>query len=740
MKNNAKKATALLGASAAILATGTIVHADEVTNTEAPTTVNAESNKTEITIEQINNAKSDVKTAEENVSTVSSELDSAKTEENTANQTLKSAETELKAANDENKELATSYEKAKSSQENAIKEANSANTEYETAKDEKAVAEKTAQLEEAVKNTKVQVITRNIEKLADDQEVDKSTGKPTVKAQQTDVIKYATEEEAKTNPEKANYLRDIQMEPGRMDATVKLTEAQKKEFDDKGYFTYTPNTDRIKSLVLDYINQIRKQNGNTIELTADEDTSLDAQERADENAANREPGQELNITHDTKLNLRKGSYEDVGAFNLINSSYDGKFINTGSVYSEYNATSDEEVAWSIVQAFMADWGTDNLEMGHAKSFLTDTTKLGVGLNFDYHDIKDSDRKYANVHVVIRLSDGGEYAADTKTNELGYSRLEMKDTGRKVTMLPQLYMSYNYDEFYKDPATQIALDAYKSEAAKKISKAEAELSTKKAKKDAADEKVKSGELKLAALQASYNLSNTRLQTAKDNLETAKKTKEQASQKVVDLVAKLASATEDLTNKENILEKLVAEKAAQDLEFKHSEILSRGNIAVPVLKDGKVVDYTEAKVPEVAPTEDELPELDLEQVIKALEVELENKRKEIEARGNKAIPVIENNRVVDYTEAKVPEVAPIEDELPTLDPNEVLRDEEERNRKDSESVVADKSSHHTEHRALTRGKRTLPETGSNGSALSIVGLLLATVYTLISFVNVGKKNNQ
>lgn len=716
-----------------------VVHADEV-STPAPKTEVKET-KTVITNEQVEAAKAEKEAsakaaveAETPVAEAKQNVAKAETEKATADNTVAKEEAHINevakesGAEDVQKALVAEQE-AKAQQAAA-----------EQAQAKKAAELEAAKATEAAKKTEVEKKTAELEQTVADAKAHPKTITKTVdptkdsKFEDANVNSYR---KADTPKSEAKGVRDIQPAEGSTDINVKLNKQQTKELKESGAVkSYTPNIQNIQRLVTEYINKARNLNGNNIEAQQNENLNAAANLRAKENAdrdllthqsnlkpmdyfnggvkapqwlidwykahqndPTADPTDALYDEVETEFRGKKVKYkklnkerqeelQKLGALwqgNEIAYNFDITTGTTGDLkfgeFSDHmNMSSDEEMAYHIVQTFLADAGATNKPMGHAKTLLGSNDLAGIGISLKAEKLPNGHTVY-HVYMIGRFTDSHANQKNyvfpkTFTNIDGFNELHLpndfSDASKgyrqeKAKMLPKANITYSYDEEIVDNTAQEALDAYKTSSAKELQTLAESVATAQVAKDQADQELAKANNRLAitsanlaAAKAKAGDAANRLKLAQDKLDLAKVAQKQAEQKLAaakamlkEKEADLVTAREKAAKAEKDYLSLANAKAKQDLQDKYNDIVARGNLPVPVLKDGVVVDYTEAKVPNDAPINDK-PEYKPSQADL-----LEAKKIVIEERGHKAVPVYKDGVLVDYNEAAIPSDAPIND---------------------------------------------------------------------------------
>ena len=717
-----------------------VVHADEATTSTTPSTEVAKEAKA-ITNEQVEAAKAEKEAsakaaveAEAPVAEAKQNVAKAETEKATADNNVVKEEAHVNEVAKENgaedvQKALVAEQEAKAQQAAAEQAQAKKAAELEAAKAAEAtkkaeVEKKTAELEQAVADAKAhpKTITKTVDPTKDS------------KFEDANVSNYR---KADTPKSEAEGVRDIQPAEGSTDINVKLNKQQTKELKESGAVkSYTPNIQNIQRLVTEYINKARNLNGNNIEAQQNENLNAAANLRAKENAdrdllthqsnlkpmdyfnggvkapqwlidwykahqndPTADPTDALYDEVETEFRGKKVKYkklnkerqeelQKLGALwqgNEIAYNFDITTGTTGDLkFGEFSdhmsMSSDEEMAYHIVQTFLADAGATNKPMGHAKTLLGSNDLAGIGISLKAEKLPNGHTVY-HVYMIGRFTDSHANQKNyvfpkTFTNIDGFNELHLpndfSDASKgyrqeKAKMLPKASITYSYDEEIVDNTAQEALDAYKASSAKELQALAESVATAQATKDQADQELAKANNRLAitsanlaAAKAKAGDAANRLKLAQDKLDLAKVAQKQAEQKLAaakamlkEKEADLAAAREKAAKAEKDYLSLANAKAKQDLQDKYNEIVARGNLPVPVLKDGVVIDYTEAKVPNDAPINDK-PEYKPSQADL-----LEAKKIAIEERGHKAIPVYKDGVLVDYNEAAIPNDAPIND---------------------------------------------------------------------------------
>lgn len=717
-----------------------VVHADEATTSTTPSTEVAKEAKA-ITNEQVEAAKAEKEAsakaaveAEAPVAEAKQNVAKAETEKATADNNVVKEEAHVnevaKESGTEDVQKALVAEQEAKAQQAAAEQAQAQKAaELEAAKTAETakkaeVEKKTAELEQATADAKAhpKTITKTVDPTKDS------------KFEDANVNSYR---KADTPKSEAEGIRDIQPAEGSTNINVKLNKQQTKELKESGAVkSYTPNIQNIQRLVTEYINKARNLNGNNIEAQQNENLNAAANLRAKENAdrdllthqSNLKPmdyfnggvkapqwlidwykahqndptADPIDALYDEvetefrgkkvkykKLNKeRQEELQKLGALwqgNEIAYNFDITTGTTGDLkfgeFSDHmNMSSDEEMAYHIVQTFLADAGATNKPMGHAKTLLGSNDLAGIGISLKAEKLPNGHTIY-HVYMIGRFTDSHANQKNyvfpkTFTNIDGFNELHLPNDfsdeskgyrQEKAKMLPKANITYSYDEEIIDNTAQESLDAYKASSAKELQALTESVATAQAAKDQADQdltkannRVAITSANLVAAKAKAGDAANRLKLAQDKLDLAKVAQKQAEQKLAaakamlkEKEADLAAAREKAAKAEKDYLSLANAKTKQDLQDKYNDIVARGNLPVPVLKDGVVVDYTEAKVPNDAPINDK-PEYKPSQADL-----LEAKKIAIEERGHKAVPVYKDGVLVDYNEAAIPSDAPIND---------------------------------------------------------------------------------
>lgn len=717
-----------------------IVHADEATTSTTPTTEVAKEAKA-ITNQQVEVAKAEKEAtakaavkAEAPVVEAKQDVAKAETEKATADNTVAKEDAHVNEVAKENN--AEDVQKALIAEQEAKAQQEAA----EQAQAKKAAELEAAKATEATKKAEVEKKTAELEQAAADAKAHPKTITKTIdptkesKYNSINVENYRKPDTPKSN---ADTHRDIQPAEGSTDINVKLNKDQAKELKESGAVkSYTPNVQNIQRLVTEYINKARQINGNTIQAEQNNNLDIASSLRAKENADKDYVGHKTNLKptdyfnsgvkapqwlidwykaheNDPSANPTDALYDEVETefrgkkikYKKLNKErqaelqkYKALFgtaevasrfdITTGTTkdhgFGEYpdndNASSDEEVAYRIVQQFLADHGVNNKTMGHASTLLSGYDQVGFGISLKAEKLPNGHTNYS-IYTVGRFSlyrnNQKDYVLPKAfTNIDGFNELHLpKDFSdaskgyrqEKAKMLPKANITYSYDEEIVDNTAQESLDAYKASSAKELQTLAESVATAQVAKDQADQELAKANNRLAitsanlaAAKAKAGDAANRLKLAQDKLDLAKVAQKQAEQKLAaakamlkEKEADLVTAREKAAKAEKDYLSLANAKAKQDLQDKYNDIIARGNLPVPVLKDGVVVDYTEAKVPNDAPINDK-PEYKPSQADL-----LEAKKIVIEERGHKAVPVYKDGVLVDYNEAAIPSDAPIND---------------------------------------------------------------------------------
>lgn len=810
-----------------------VVHADEATTPTTPATEVAKEAKA-ITNEQVEAAKTEKETTAK--AAVEAEAPVAEAKQNVAKAESEKATADNNVAKEEAHVNEVAKESGTEDVQKALvaeQEAKAQQATAEQAQAKKAAELEAAKSAEATKKAEVEKKTAELEQAAADAKAHPKTITKTVdpsKDPNYNSINVEDYRKAETPKADADTIRDIQPAEGSTDINVKLNKDQAKELKESGAVkSYTPNVQNVQRLVTEYINKARQINGNTIQAEQNNNlnatASLRAKENADrnllthksnlkptdyfkggvqapqwlidwykahENDPSADPMDALYDEVETEFHGKKVKYKKLNkerqaeiqkykalfgnaeiAYNFdIHAGTTGK-EGFGDYLENMNVSSDEELAYHIVQKFLADSGLGNKSMGHAGAILGGYDQVGFGISLKEETLANG-RKGYRIYTVGRLEHSTENQKNnglTKafTNIDGFNELHLpndfSDASKgyrqeKAKMLPKANITYSYDEEIVDNTAQETLDTYKASSAKELQALAESVATAQAVKDQADQELAKANNRvaitsanLAAAQAKAGDAANRLKLAQDKLDLAKVAQKQAEQKLAatkamlkEKEADLAAAREKAAKAEKDYLSLANAKAKQDLQDKYNDIVARGNLPVPVLKDGVVVDYTEAKVPNDAPINDK-PEYKPSQADL-----LEAKKIAIEERGHKAVPVYKDGVLVDYNEAAIPSDAPINDkpeykpepekpkddnkpsnpnkpsEQPKAEKNQVLQP------KVTETKISTPSStpsveQKPVHIVYTKEtEKALPQTGETTSGLSLIGL---TILGLASF---------
>ena len=228
-----------------------------------------------------------------------------------------------------------------------------------------------------------------------------------------------------------------------------------------GKVIYTPNKDAIAKYLVDYINELRKQNGisTKTELTTDSDALAFAQARAQENADRRRLG------HDTKLHAPRPYTENVANGYVYNTQAQ----NDMSVYS------DKEYAYRLITGWTNEYGNLYGGHGHFNLLLYAKGPIAFGSALQetttaHKDLYGNDfKEYQNI---LHFLSPNKYDA----TEDDYSFVKETDTadglalvlanGKRAVGLPEVTFNYRIPTIIKDPSAiknaQEAYDSYKDQ--------------------------------------------------------------------------------------------------------------------------------------------------------------------------------------------------------------------------------------------------------------------------------------
>ncbi|HEM5101580.1 TPA: LPXTG cell wall anchor domain-containing protein [Streptococcus suis] len=570
---------------------------------------------------------------------------------------------------------------------------------------------------------------------------------------------YAETATKLTTYQKMLLNKEVTIFDGQAVENVVLTPEQQAEYNEKGYYTYTPNAKTIAKYLLEYVNEIRRINGISEMLTYSSEVETLAQARAEEMLANEK------LTHATEIKSNGlKDWENITAINGFTTSN-----------SSLGGQSDKAVAYNLAFRYFAEYhnpSTGKAAYGHRNNFLFTKGDMGTGIAYK----NTANNGFAIYTASIGNEPKNEWLfIDGFETDVTYETVTTNGItstvqyykGQRLKFLPQTTFVYYTTVTTTEPnaaftAAQKALTDYTSTAktaiatlTNNVKTAQTELSTAQANLQTAKSNlaavVAKGDGKVALQNAQTELSTAQanLQTAKSaqlktasNLAVAKAKLEQvqkANQSLVDAKAKLVAAQNKASETQTKLNNLVATKQAATEKLttataQSQVIASRLEAAKTALAQAQSAyaaavqsnttaqnDYLEAKevlarllalaedktisiledgtiiaLPATAPQAPVLPSLSLEQY-------LSDKQSQIVTEGNQPVPVYnESGQVVDYKATPLPTVA---------------------------QAPAGKTQ-------ATSKTATLPNTGSTTSQLAYIGLALGG---LVLFVDRRRKNN-
>ncbi|HEL1961560.1 TPA: LPXTG cell wall anchor domain-containing protein [Streptococcus suis] len=696
----------------------------------------AEAEKAEFTATAANDvATTNVTTATEQVNEATKNVEQAQNDVNNAASNLTNAQNAVTTA------------------ESTVAAKTTALTGAQTALDTKhaEVDAKTAELTQAVADAGAETITKT----------------SLVKAENVKPRTYDNGErtyaETVTNPttyQKMLLNKEVTIFDGQAVENVVLTPEQQAEYNEKGYYTYTPDAKAIAQYLLEYVNEIRRINGISEMLTYSSEVEALAQARAEEMLANEK------LTHATEIKSNGlKDWENITAINGFTTSN-----------SSLGGQSDKAVAYNLAFRYFAEYhnpSTGKAAYGHRNNFLFTKGDMGTGIAYK----NTANNRFAVYTASIGnepkndwlFIDGFEtdVTYETVTTANGITSTVQYYKGQRLKFLPQTTFVYYTTVTTTEPnaaltAAQKALTDYTSTAKTAIATLTNNVKTAQTELSAAQTNLQTAKSNLATVVAkgdgkvALQNAKTELATAQANLQTAKSAQlktaselavakakleqvQKANQSLVDAKAKLVAAQNKASETQTKLNNLVATKQAATEKLATATALvnaieNRVQAAKQAVADATLVyeaavkanteaqnDYLEAKevlarllvlsedktvsvledgtiiaLPATAPQAPVLPSLSLEQY-------LADKQSQIVTEGNQPVPVYnESGQVVDYKATPLPPVA---------------------------QAPAGKTQ-------ATSKTATLPNTGSTTSQLAYIGLALGG---LVLFVDRRRKNN-
>ncbi|CYU99043.1 cell wall protein%2C WapE [Streptococcus suis] len=646
----------------------------------------------------------------------------------------------------------TNAQNAVTTAESAVETKTTALNNAQTALDTKQaeVDAKTAELTQAVANAGAETITKT----------------SLVKAENVKPRTYDNGErtyaETVTNPttyQKMLLNKEVTIFDGQAVENVVLTPEQQAEYNEKGYYTYTPNAKAIAQYLLEYVNEIRRINGISEMLTYSSEVEALAQARAEEMLANEK------LTHATEIKSNGlKDWENITAINGFTTSN-----------SSLGGQSDKAVAYNLAFRYFAEYhnpSTGKAAYGHRNNFLFTNGEMGTGIAY-----KNTANNGFSLYTASigngptndwLFIDGFETDVTYETvTTNGITSTVQYYKGQRLKFLPQTTFVYYTTVTTTEPnaaltAAQKALTDYTSTAKTAIATLTNNVKTAQTELSTAQANLQTAKSNLATVVAkgdgkvALQTAKTELATAQANLQTAKSAQlktasdlavakakleqvQKANQSLVDAKAKLVAAQNKASETQTKLNNLVATKQAATEKLttataQSQVIADRLEVAKTALAQAQSAyaaavqsnttaqnDYLEAKevlarllalaedktisiledgtiiaLPDTAPQAPVLPSLSLEQY-------LADKQSQIVTEGNQPVPVYnESGQVVDYKATPLPPVA---------------------------QAPAGKTQ-------ATSKTATLPNTGSTTSQLAYIGLALGG---LVLFVDRRRKNN-
>ncbi|HFR3653516.1 TPA: LPXTG cell wall anchor domain-containing protein [Streptococcus suis] len=696
----------------------------------------AEAEKTESTTNAANDvATTNVTAATKQVTEATKKVEQAQNDVNNAASNLTNAQNAVTTAESTVETKTTALNNAQTALNNKQNE----------------VGAKTAELTQAVEDAGAETITKTSQVKADNVKpyAYKGNGERT----------YA---ETVTNPttyQKMLLNKEVTIFDGQAVENVVLTPEQQAEYNEKGYYTYTPNAKAIAQYLLEYVNEIRRINGISEMLTYSPEVEALAQARAEEMLANEK------LTHATaiKSNGLK-DWENITATNGFRESD-----------ASLEGQSDKAVAYHLAFRYFAEYqnpSTGKAAYGHRNNFLFTKGEMGTGVaykitannGFSLYTASIGNRPNNDWLFIDGFETDVTYETVT-TN--GITSTVQYYKGQRLKFLPQTTFVYYTTVTTTEPnaaltAAQKTLTDYTSTAKTAIATLTNNVKTAQTELSAAQTNLQTAKSNLATVVAkgdgkvALQNAKTELATAQTNLQAAKNAQlktasdlavakakleqvQKANQSLVNAKAKLVAAQNKVGETQTKLNNLVATKQAATEKLTTATSLvnaieNRVQAAKQAVADATLVyeaavkanttaqnDYLEAKevlarllvlsedktvsvledgtiiaLPATAPQAPVLPSLSLEQY-------LADKQSQIVTEGNQPVPVYnESGQVVDYKATPLPPVA---------------------------QAPAGKS------QAISK-TATLPNTGSTTSQLAYIGLALGG---LVLFVDRRRKNN-
>lgn len=711
------------------------VEAEVAANPNAEQTL-AEAEKAEFTATAANDvATNNVTTATEQVTEATKNVEQAQNDVNNAASNLTNAQNAV-----------TTTESTVEAKTNTL---NNAQTALNNKQAE--VDAKTAELTQAVADAGAETITKTSLVKADNI-------KPYAYKGNGERI-YAETATKLTTYQKMLLNKEVTIFDGQAVENVVLTPEQQAEYNEKGYYTYTPNAKAIAQYLLEYVNEIRRINGISEMLTYSPEVEALAQARAEEMLAKEK------LTHATEI--KSNGLKDwenitgINGFRKSNSSLEGQ--------------SDKAVAYHLAFRYFAEYqnpSTGKAAYGHRNNFLFTKGDMGTGVAYKI----TANNGFAIYTASIGNEPKNEWLfIDGFETDVTYETVTTNGItstvqyykGQRLKFLPQTTFVYYTTVTTTEPnaaltAAQKALTDYTSTAKTAIATLTNNVKTVQAELSSAQANLQTAKSNLAAVVAkgdgkvALQTAKNELATAQTNLQTAKSAQlktasdlavakakleqvQKANQSLVDAKAKLVAAQNKASETQTKLNNLVATKQAATEKLttataQSQVIASRLEAAKTALAQAQSAyaaavqsnttaqnDYLEAKevlarllalaedktisiledgtiiaLPATAPQAPVLPSLSLEQY-------LSDKQSQIVTEGNQPVPVYnESGQVVDYKATPLPTVA---------------------------QAPAGKTQ-------ATSKTATLPNTGSTTSQLAYIGLALGG---LVLFVDRRRKNN-
>ncbi|HFI0120363.1 TPA: LPXTG cell wall anchor domain-containing protein [Streptococcus suis] len=727
--------TELETANQNVAETTTTVEAEVAANPNAEQTL-AEAEKAEFTATAANDAATaNVTTATEKVNETTKNVEQAQNDVNNAAVNLTTAQNAVTTA------------------ESTVEAKTTALSNVQTALDAKQaeIDAKTAELTQAVTDAGAATITKTSLVKAD---------KIKALLESNKAREFAETVANPTTWQKQQLDKEVTIFNGQAVENIVLTPEQQAEYNEKGYYTYTPNAKAIAQHLLEYVNEMRRINGISEMLTYSPEVEALAQARAEEMLKNEK------LTHATEIKSNGlKDWENITGTNGFTTS-----DASNGIYS------DKAMAYHLAFRYFAEYNnpsTGRAAYGHRNSFLFTKGDMGTGIAYK----PTANDRFTLYTASIGNEPNNEWlfidgfetdvTYETVTTANGITSTVQYYKGQRLKFLPQTTFVYYTTVTTTEPnaaltAAQKALTDYTSTAKTAIATLTNSVNTAKNELSSAQSNLQTAKANLAAVVAKGDgkvaLQNAKneLATAQTNLQAAKNAQlktasdlavakakleqvQKANQSLVDAKAKLVATQNKASETQAKLDNLVATKQAATeklttataqsqviadrLEAAKTALVQAQSAYAAAVQSNTTAqnDYLEAKevlarllalaedktvsiledgtivaLPATAPQAPVLPSLSLEQY-------LADKQSQIVTEGNQAVPVYnESGQVVDYKATPLPPVA---------------------------QAPAGKSQ-------ATSKTATLPNTGTTTSQLAYIGLALGG---LVLFADRRRKNN-